>query len=235
MLKDESAPARPLAEMSLEEIIAHRAAHLTAYQNAGLAARYRALVDKVAEAVQRLGVDPAIVRSVAINYAKLLAYKDEYEVARLFTDGRFEREVREHFEGDFRLSYNLAPPLLPAQDDGIGRPKKRVFGPWMRTGFRLLAGLRGLRGTAFDVFGYSHDRKLERALIEEYESDVKLVLERLSPAAETTALALLSLPDEIRGYGPVKEAAYRKTRARRDGLLRELVSPPPVVHQVAAE
>ena len=111
-----------------------------------------------------------------INYAKLLAYKDEYEVARLYTDGRFEQQIRDQFDGDFRISFNLAPPLIPSGRDALGRPLKRAFGPWMMPVFRLLARMRGLRGTAFDPFGYSADRRLERDLIAGYEKDVGHVL-----------------------------------------------------------
>ena len=124
----------------------------------------------------RGGYGDALPRAVAINYAKLLAYKDEYEVARLYTDGRFEKQLRDQFEGDFKINFNLAPPMLPGVD-ASGRPKKRAFGAWMMPLFRMLAKLRGLRGTPLDVFGYSADRKLERDLIAGYEKDVATVLE----------------------------------------------------------
>jgi indolepyruvate ferredoxin oxidoreductase len=222
--------------MSLDEIIAHRSAHLTAYQNAALAQRYRMLVDNVKRAADARGFGDALPRAAAVNYAKLLAYKDEYEVARLYTDGSFEKQVRDQFEGNFKLSYYLAPPLLPAADDGAGRPKKKIFGGWMITGFKVLAGLKGLRGTPLDLFGYSHDRRLERALIAEYEGDVETMLKLLAPETERTAIALLSLPDDIRGYGPVKQQAYDKSRAKRAALLKDLSNPPPLVQrQIAAE
>ena len=177
-----------------------------------------------------------LTRAVATGYAKLLAYKDEYEVARLYTDGSFEKELREQFEGNFKLSYHLAPPLLPAKDDGAGRPKKKTFGPWMIHGFKLLAKMKSLRGTPFDVFGYSKDRRLERELITEYEGDVRAVLAKLSPQTERIALALLSLPEDIRGYGPVKEKSVEQARAKRAGLLKELANPPPLVApSIAAE
>ena len=233
---EEAAAHKVLGDMSLDEVIAHRSAHLTAYQNAALAERYRALVDKVKRAADAKGFGEALPRAAAVNYAKLLAYKDEYEVARLYTDGSFEKQLRDQFEGNFKLGYHLAPPLLPAGDDGAGRPKKKMFGGWMMTGFRMLAGLKGLRGTPLDLFGYSHDRRLERALIAEYESDVETVLKLLAPETERTAIALLSLPDDIRGYGPVKQQAYDKSRAKRAGLLKDLSNPPPLVQrQIAAE
>src|SRR5262249_18275188 len=150
MLHEEIRPPKTQGEMSLEELIAHRAAHLTAYQNASLADRYRKLVTEVAAAVDARGLNEQLTRAVATGYAKLLTYKDEYEVGGLFTDGSFEKELREQFEGDFKLSYHLAPPLLPAKDDGAGRPKKKTFGPWMINGFKMLAKLKGLRGTPLD-------------------------------------------------------------------------------------
>ena len=115
--------------------------------------RYRKLVNQVRDAATKGGYGDALPRAVAINYAKLLAYKDEYEVARLFTDGRFEQQLRDQFEGDFKFSFNLAPPMLGGGKDALGRPKKRAFGAWMLPVFRLLAKLRVLRGTAFDIFG----------------------------------------------------------------------------------
>ena len=162
------------------------------------------------------GYGDALPRAVAINYAKLLAYKDEYEVARLFTDGRFEKQLRDQFDGDFKFSFNLAPPMLGGGKDALGRPKKRAFGAWMMPVFRMLAKLRACAAPPFDIFGYSADRKLERDLIAGYEKDVATVLGLLSPLTLDTAVEMLSLPDRIRGYGPVKE----KVGARRQGALR---------------
>ena len=163
--KDEVVAPKTLDAMSLDEVIAHRSAFLTDYQNAALAERYRGLVKRVRDAATDGGYGDALPRAVAINYAKLLAYKDEYEVARLFTDGRFEKQLRDQFEGDFKFNFNLAPPILGGAKDALGRPKKRAFGAWMMPVFRTLAKLRVLRGTPFDIFGYSPDRKLERDLI----------------------------------------------------------------------
>src|SRR5207237_3803485 len=132
---------------SLDEIIAHRSALLTDYQNAKLAERYRNLVKQVRNAASNGGCGDALPRAVAINYAKLLAYKDEYEVARLYTDGKFEKQLRDQFEGDFKFSFNLAPPMLAGKPDALGRPGKRAFGAWMLPLFRLLAKLKVLRGT----------------------------------------------------------------------------------------
>jgi indolepyruvate ferredoxin oxidoreductase len=237
MLKgaDETVLPKALDTMSLDEIIAHRSRLLTDYQNAALAERYRNLVTRVRNAATDGGFGEALPRAVAVNYAKLLAYKDEYEVARLFTDGRFEQQIRDQFDGDFRVSFNLAPPLLPNGHDAGGRPRKRKFGPWMLPLLRLLAKLRGLRGTPFDVFGYSADRRLERDLIKGYEKDVDTVLGLLSPATLETAIELLSLPDRIRGYGPVKATSVEQAKVRYAELARDLVNPPPAPRQIAAE
>ena len=237
MMKGQDAPVAPktLDAMSLDEIIAHRTQLLTDYQNARLAERYRKLVGEVRDAANRGGYGEALPRAVAINYAKLLAYKDEYEVARLFTDGKFEQQLREQFEGDFKFSFNLAPPILGGGKDAQGRPKKRAFGAWMLPVFRVLAKLRFLRGTALDIFANSPDRKLERELIVSYEKDAAAALASLSPATIDTAVELLSLPDRIRGYGPVKEKAAKEAQARHTQLIADLANPPPAPRQIAAE
>ncbi len=238
MMKGQEAPATPpktLDSMSLDEIIAHRSALLTAYQSKRLAARYRKLVDKVRDAAGNGGYSEALPRVVAINYAKLLAYKDEYEVARLYTDGRFEQQLRDQFEGEFKFNFNLAPPILSSGVDALGRPRKRAFGEWMMPVFRFLAKLKVLRGTPLDIFGYSADRKLERELISSYEKDVATVLGLLSPATMDTAVELLSLPDRIRGFGPVKANAAKEAEARHAQLAADLANPPPAPRQLAAE
>jgi indolepyruvate ferredoxin oxidoreductase len=233
--QDETVAPKTLGAMSLDEIIAHRSALLTDYQNEKLAERYRKLVTQVRDAALNGGFGDALPRAVAINYAKLLAYKDEYEVARLYTDGNFERQLRGQFEGDFKFNFNLAPPLLGGGTDALGRPRKRAFGAWMMPVFRLLAKMRALRGTAFDIFGYSADRRLERDLIAGYEKDVAHVLSVLSPLNLDTAIEILSLPDRIRGYGPVKEKAVQDARARYAQLAADLANPPPAPRQIAAE
>jgi indolepyruvate ferredoxin oxidoreductase len=233
--QDEAHAPKSLDEMTLDEIIAHRSQLLTDYQSKRLAARYRKLVDQVRDAAVQVGYDEALPRAVAINYAKLLAYKDEYEVARLFTDGKFERQLRDQFEGDFKFSFNLAPPILGGAKDALGRPQKRAFGAWMLPVFRTLAKFRFLRGTALDIFGRSPDRKLERDLIAGYEKDVATVLTLLSPVNADVAVELLSLPDRIRGYGPVKEKAVSDAKARYAQLAADLVNPPPAPRQIAAE
>jgi indolepyruvate ferredoxin oxidoreductase len=237
MMRDHDAvvPAKTLEAMTLDEIIAHRMDLLTAYQSARLAKRYRKLVDRVRNAATDGGYGEALPRAVAINYAKLLAYKDEYEVARLFTDGKFEQQLRDQFEGEFKFNFNLAPPILGGAKDALGRPKKRAFGAWMMPVFRTLAKLRVLRGTPLDVFGYSADRKLERELIVSYENDVDTALRLLSPVTHDTAVELLNLPDRIRGYGPVKEKAVADAKVRHSQLTADLANPPPAPRQLAAE
>src|SRR6476659_7105305 len=233
--QDETVAPKTLDAMSLDEIIEHRSAYLAEYQDAKLAARYRNAVMQVRNAASNGSFGDALPRAVAINYAKLLAYKDEYEVARLYTDGRFEKQLRDQFEGDFKINFNLAPPMLAGKPDALGRPGKRAFGAWMMPVFRFLAKMKFLRGTPLDIFGYSADRKLERDLIAGYEKDVATVLGLLSPDTHDTAVEILSLPDRIRGYGPVKEKAVADARARYTQLAADLVNPPPAPRQIAAE
>jgi indolepyruvate ferredoxin oxidoreductase len=233
--QDDTVAPKTLDAMSLDEIIAHRSALLTDYQDEKLADHYRRLVAKVRNAAIDGGFGDALPRAVAINYAKLLAYKDEYEVARLFSDGRFEKQLRDQFDGDFKFNFNLAAPLLGGGSDELGRPNKRAFGAWMMPVFRMLAKMKGLRGTAFDIFGYSADRRMERDLIAGYEKDVATVLGLLSAVTLDTATELLSLPDRIRGYGPVKEKAVEAAKVRYAELARDLVNPPPAPRQIAAE
>ncbi|SDZ86650.1 indolepyruvate ferredoxin oxidoreductase family protein [Microbulbifer marinus] len=223
LVRDESEIVLP---RSLEDIVAHRAEHLTGYQNAELAQRYRALVDKVKAAeILKVPGSEALAEVVARYYAKLLAYKDEYEVARLYTDGRFTKALEENFAGDFELEFNLAPPLLAPFDKALGRPRKMKFGGWMHKAFGVLARLKFLRGTALDVFGYTAERKMERALIGEYEQLVDKVVGELNAENHAAAIDLLSYPDEIRGYGLVKDASLEKAKKLRDAALLRFENP----------
>ncbi|WGF88699.1 indolepyruvate ferredoxin oxidoreductase family protein [Marinivivus vitaminiproducens] len=217
----EPEPIKTLADMGFDELVQHRKTHLTAYQNARLARRYETLVRRVQEAARAAGQSVGAARAVAQVYAKLLAYKDEYEVARLLTDPGFAKRLEQQFEGDYAIAFNLAPPILPGKDPN-GRPRKREFGPWMMRAFRVLAPMRRLRGTPLDPFGYGADRRLERSLIKEYEALVEQVAARLRPDNEEAAIAALSAYDAVRGFGPVKEQAAAEVRARRDGLLAAL-------------
>jgi indolepyruvate ferredoxin oxidoreductase len=212
--------------------VAHRTGHLTAYQDARLARRYTDRVARVRAAVKGHAQADKITRAVAQNYAKLLSCKDEYEVARLFTRPEFSENLKNQFEGDYRIAFNLAPPGLPGTD-AEGRPKKREFGPWILKAFGVLARGKRLRGTAFDVFGRTEERKRERALIGAYEADMDLAQERLGRGHDAEILKLLELPDQIRGFGPVKLAAMEQAAPIRDALRAVIKNDTP--HQVAAE
>ena len=193
---------------TLDQKIAVRAEHLIAYQGRRLAKRYRRLIDAIEDA--------RVKEAVAKGYHKLLSYKDEYEVARLLMTTR--DKARETFEGDYRMTYHLAPPLL-ARKGADGRPQKREFGPWLERGFRLLTRLKVLRGTPLDIFGLSAERRMERALIRQYEADMKEVLPLHDAHTHDAVVALAELPLSIRGFGPVKAENAARARQRRDELL----------------
>ncbi|MFO7770615.1 MAG: DUF6537 domain-containing protein, partial [Roseovarius gahaiensis] len=193
---------------SLDEKIAFRADHLVAYQGKRLAKRYRKMLDAI--------TDPAVKEAVAKGYHKLLAYKDEYEVARLLLSTR--DKARAEFDGDFAMTFHLAPPLL-AKTGADGRPQKREFGPWLERPLRWMAKLKRLRGTPLDPFGYTAERKMERALITKYERDMAEVLPKLDDATREAIVALAELPLQIRGFGPVKQANEAKAAKRREELL----------------
>jgi indolepyruvate ferredoxin oxidoreductase len=163
-----------------------------------------------------------------------MAYKDEYEVARLYAETDFLRRVAEVFEGPYKLNFHLAPPFLGNRDPETGYLRKRDFGPWMLSVFRILARLRRLRGTRFDIFGRSEERRLERRLIAEYEAILDEILARLSPANHALAVDLASLPLEIRGFGHVKEASLAGVKAKEAAILASFRSAPPP-HALAAE
>ncbi|MBC7414354.1 MAG: indolepyruvate ferredoxin oxidoreductase family protein, partial [Herminiimonas sp.] len=211
---------------SLDDLIARRVAFLTDYQNAGYAAQYQAFVDQVRAAETALTAlaagAPAALRlteAVGKYLFKLMAYKDEYEVARLYTSGAFAAKVAAMFEGDYKLKFHLAPPLL-AKHDAKGHLVKQEFGPWMMKAFSVLAKLKSVRGTALDPFGYSAERRGERALIVEYRDMIGQRLPKLTPANLTTLVALASIPEDIRGYGHVKECHLTAARAKQAGLLQ---------------
>ncbi|MGP2492415.1 indolepyruvate ferredoxin oxidoreductase family protein [Mesorhizobium sp. PUT5] len=218
---------------SLDEIVSRRTAFLTSYQNARYAGEYRALVERVRAREKAVtGKEGRLSEAVARYLFKLMAYKDEYEVARLYSDGTFRRQIAETFDGKGRLTFHLAPPLLAKRDPNTGEPAKMAFGPWMMTAFGALAKFRFLRGTAFDPFSYTAERRTERALIGEYRQHVEAALEALSAQGHAAAVAIAEVPEEIRGYGHVKEASIEKARARwRE--LGEAVEPQPI--RVAAE
>ncbi|CAB1368110.1 indolepyruvate ferredoxin oxidoreductase family protein [Denitratisoma oestradiolicum] len=219
-------PTDTLPPADLDSIVARRVEFLTTYQDAAYGARYRDLVERVRAAEQATQGSHILAEAVAHNYFKLLAVKDEYEVARLYAEGDFLDQVRENFEGDYRIHFHLAPPLLARPDPVTGRIRKREFGPWMLTLMRFLAPLRRLRGTPWDIFGRSPERRLERQLIADYEADIDLILTQLSVADQDDALALARLPEAIRGYGPVKqknvESAHRQRAALRTALANRV-------------
>ncbi|SEM47241.1 indolepyruvate ferredoxin oxidoreductase [Loktanella fryxellensis] len=200
---------------TLAEKVTFRAAHLTTYQNKRLSNRYLALVARCD--------DPGLKAAVAVGYHKLLAYKDEYEVARLLRDSA--AQARAAFDGDLKISYHLAPPML-TRTGPDGRPVKRTFGAGMARAFPWLARLKVLRGTPLDPFGRTEERRMERALIAQYEADMDEVLQRLTPTNRETCVALAALPETIRGFGPVKATNAEKAAARRAVLLAELRSGP---------
>ena len=204
---------------NVDELIERRVQFLTGYQNAAYAARYRALVDRVRSRERELS-STKLTEAVARYYAKLLAYKDEYEVARLHADGALERKINGMFEGGYRVVFHLSPPLLARRDPLTGEPRKMRFGGWMLPVFRLLKSLRGLRGTPLDIFGYTEERRTERALIAEYEQTVERLLGKLSSENLALAVQLASLPDEIRGFGHIKMRNLAAARKKRAELLQ---------------
>ena len=205
--------------VNLDDMIAKRVEFLTGYQNAAYAQRYKNYVNKVRAAEAPLN-SKKLTEAVARYLFKLMAYKDEYEVARLHTDRSFLDKVASQFEGDYKLNYHLAPPLGSSKNDK-GELQKRQFGPWMLTGFRLLAKLKGLRGTAFDVFGKSEERKVERALIDEYTALVDEVLQTLTASKLALATDIARIPEDIRGYGHVKDRHLAAARPKWVALMSE--------------
>jgi indolepyruvate ferredoxin oxidoreductase len=213
VLAKELAPAPLVPLKTVDDVLASRARLLTDYQDAQYAESYVSFVKDIRRRVAAVPGSEAFVRQVALTLARLMAYKDEYEVARLYTDPKFMQRIREQFAGDYTLSFNLAPPMLPGQD-ASGRPKKRRFGAWMLTAFRLLAPLKFLRGTPFDPFGYTSERRLERRLISEYRALIADIADRLNTTNLEAGIALARAASDIAGYGPVKEAnavAYAAT------------------------
>jgi len=220
-------------ERTLDALIAHRKRLLTDYQDADYASAYEAFVARVRTAETPLGDNTLpLSRAVATYLYKLMAYKDEYEVARLYTDGRFQRDLQRQFSGDYTVHFHLAPPLLSRGRDALGRPRKRIFGPWMQPLFRLLAHGRRLRGTPFDPFGWLAERREERALIGEYRSLIENLLADLRRDNLALAVRCAELPDQVRGYGPVKTEAIAVFRHDREALLRRYREPDNVVEMV---
>jgi indolepyruvate ferredoxin oxidoreductase len=224
--------AKPKAELaddnrrlsqSFDETVRRRVEFLTDYQNAAYAERYRKLVEKT-KAIEAANAPGkcGLAESVARYLFKLMAYKDEYEVARLYTDGAFLKQVASEFGGDnLRFEFHLAPPLLAKHDPATGRPRKMSFGPWMMSAFKLLARLKVLRGTPLDVFGYSQERKTEHRLLADYEAMLDEILTKLTADNHPIAVGLASIPEKIRGFGPVKARHIEAAKADEAALLEQ--------------
>ncbi|WP_232059090.1 DUF6537 domain-containing protein [Kineobactrum salinum] len=225
-LVEKLAPAAPARLQDLDEIIEDRAARLVRYQNAAYADQYRQQVAQLRQADPRATEADSVTVAAARNLYKLMAYKDEYEVARLYSDGEFLRKLEQQFEGDYQLRFNLAPPLLSKRDPHTGHLLKQEFGPWMLRAFSWLAPLRFLRGTALDIFGRTAERRQERADRDEYIE----LLERLAPTLATAnyevALELAQLPAKLRGFDHVKDRNREQLARRREHLLQQLHGDP---------
>ena len=212
---------------TLEERIALRVEALTAYQSRRYAKRYQALVDRVRAKEEVLfSGGSALTEAVAKGFYKLMAYKDEYEVARLHADPAFKAQLEAQFEGVQRIEFHLAPPMFAKRDKTTGHLIKQSFGPWMLKAFGVLAKFKALRGTALDPFGRTEERKAERALIGEYEATITQVLQDLTAQNLSTAVALAALPEKIKGFGHVKERTMRESAAERGRLLARLTAAP---------
>ena len=222
---DEASTALPatldddVISQSLDEMIERRVKFLTDYQDRAYAGRYVALVDKVRDAeARKADGSTALTAVVARYYFKLMAYKDEYEVARLYTSGDFMQRIERQFDGDYRLHFNLAPPLF-SKRDANGHLVKQEFGPWVFTAFKLLKRFRFLRGGAFDIFGRTQERRMERQLITDYARTIEGLLPALDADNASLAAEIAAVPEHIRGFGHVKEAHLAKARAREAELL----------------
>jgi len=216
---------------SVREIISKRTEFLAGYQNRAYAARYQAFVEKV-QAAESHFASHRLSETVARYLFKLMAYKDEYEVARLHTDATFTNKVQAMFEGDYKLVHHLAPPLF-ARRNAKGEHVKRPFGTWVRVAFRGLAAVRGLRGTAFDPFGYTAERRTERALVGEYRACIEELLQTLSKEKLALALEIAALPETIRGYGHVKARNIDAARVRWATLMDQWRKPFATAHEQA--
>jgi indolepyruvate ferredoxin oxidoreductase len=207
---------------SFEETVGRREAFLTDYQDAAYAARYRALVERAREAEATSSPGKCgFAEAVARYLFKLMAYKDEYEVARLYADGSFQRQLQNEFDGKLRLAFHLSPPLIAPRDRVTGLPRKIRFGGWMLPVFRRLAKLKSLRGTAFDLFGYTRERRTDRKLIADYEAMLEEIMPRLTPENHYLATGLAAIPEKIRGFGHVKARHLEAAKAEEAALLAQ--------------
>ncbi len=221
LLSEENVPARIEQTSETAAGLADRfEAELVGYQNAAYASRYRRLVDQVAQAERAVKPDQEkLAETVARNLYKLMAYKDEYEVARLYSEPAFRQGLEQQFEAPEKLSVKLAPPLLARRDPNTGRPRKMTFGPWIFTAFGVLQRLKSLRGTPFDPFGRTAERKAERALITDYEQTIKKLIDGLGPGNHGVACDIAAIPQDVRGFGPIKEKAIKKAAVKQAALI----------------
>jgi indolepyruvate ferredoxin oxidoreductase len=220
--KEGAQPATPL----LAEAIARRDEFLVAYQNRAYADRYRERLSRIAAVEQRIRPgSQALQEAVARNYFAVLAYKDEYEVARLHTESGFVDSVKRNFGASVRMSFHFSPPLLAKVDPVSGRPRKYEFGPWVLPILRILAKLRWLRGKRLDPFAWSADRRLECALLARYEAALARIEAELDEARFDLALELARLPEQVRGYGPIKRAAATRARAAEQEFWQKWAAP----------
>ncbi|MDI3509440.1 MAG: indolepyruvate ferredoxin oxidoreductase [Betaproteobacteria bacterium] len=217
---------------TVDSLLARRVEFLTGYQNAAYAGQYELFVRKVQQAEAKLG-KTALTEAVARYLFKVMAYKDEYEVARLHTDPSFQAKVAEQFEGNFELRLHLAPPLFAKKNDK-GELIKQQYGPWMLKAMGVLAKLKGLRGTSLDIFGRTEERRMERALIAQYREDIERILASLNADNHALALEIARLPEQIRGFGHVKERHFKAAQSRRKQLLAQWPHPVAAAEQRAA-
>ena len=219
---------------SIDARVSFRAEYLTRYQDGAYAARYTNLVSRVREAEARCATGRSdLWEAAALGLFKLMAIKDEYEVARLYTDGSFLKDLKRQFEGDYHLEFHLAPPLLSERDPATGHLRKRSFGPWMFRVFGLLAKLRGLRGGKFDLFGYTAERRMERQLLIDYQNLLERLIAELTPENYSVAVELASLPQTIKGFGHIKERNVETARKLEADLIAKFKNPS--LLKVAAE
>lgn len=211
---------------SVDEVLANRTALLNRYQNETYAEDYRRFVERIRAQVNGIAGGEEFARQVALTLAKLMTYKDEYEVARLYSDPKFMARIREQFSGDFKLTLNLAPPILPGRDKATGRPRKREFGPWILSALRLLAKMKRLRGTAFDIFGYFPERRMERRLISDYRALITETVGQITVETLPIAIELAAAARDIGGYGPVKDASVTRYLEVVGNLRAALHNPP---------
>ncbi|HEX4780481.1 MAG TPA: indolepyruvate ferredoxin oxidoreductase family protein [Usitatibacter sp.] len=222
----EAKPESQRMSQSLEETISRRRAFLVDYQNEAYAKRYEEFLARVRAAEQAAAPGSTQLTSMVARYFfKLMAYKDEYEVARLFTDTGFMKRIAGQFEGDYRVNMHLAPPLWAKVDPATGEPRKRTYGPWMLSAMGALAKFKFLRGGPLDLFGYSHERKVERQLIADYTKTVEELIAKLDPQRIDLAAEIAAIPEFIRGYGHVKDRHLADAKAREAQLMQQWRDP----------